>query len=443
MMAKYFVTNALEPNGNPRSNTYWPENGGLSFQAFTRAGANYSQTHDSNAEPVGDYQKNLNLLAIIVGDDPADRINTGERLVPPFPCRVFHRQILGGRQVNLSANNFSLQPSAIDRSTTAGSVQPLGMPIGSGLAQFLDDPLETGQSLNLTLPFVDPGLFLADPGGWLRGNFNNTFHCALDFESVPAISGQPQRLFDVAAAADGVVRFLRVLNNGQANEGGIVLQHEVAPGVVFHTLYFHMDKTTIPFSVGDRVKRGQVLGKIVRWMDGAIDMSHLHFMVAVQAPTSTLNCQHVPRLWFLIDPCGVYDYRTDNNYYPRTTTGWETALRGAERKIHWAADPMFWSLPVEHLTEYAPIRRVQVRVRRKELSGPDQLGEEHDQFLVWLDGMPETEYFFAPIKQASDRTGEVEMIATLREAFLHGKQVKLGYQRLGGLKTISAVWVGA
>lgn len=442
-MARYFVTNALEPNGNPRSNTYWPEDGGLRFQAFTGAGANYSETPDSNAELVGDYQKNLNLLAIIVGDDPAGRVSTGERLAPTYPCRILHRQILGGRQVNFASTNLNIQPSAVDRSTTAGSVQPVGMSIGPELVKFLDDPLGNDHSLNLTLPFVDPDLIMAAPGGWLRGNFDNTFHCAIDFESRPAAPNAPQRLFDVAAAADGVVRFLRVISNGQANEGGIVLQHEVAPGMVFHTLYFHMDKTTIPFSVGDRVKRGQVLGKIVRWMDGAIDMSHLHFMVAVQAPTFTLNGQDMPRLWFLIDPCGVYDYRTDNNYYPRTATGLGTALRGAERKIHWAADPMLWSLPVEHLTEYASIRRVQARVRRKEISGPSQLGDEHEQFLVWLDGMPETEYFIAPIKQASDSTGEVEMIATLREAFLHGKQVKLGYQRLGSLKIISAVWVGA
>ncbi len=142
------------------------------------------------------------------------------------------------------------------------------MSIGPELARFLDDPLRNGQALNLTLPFVDPDLIMAAPGGWLRGNFNNTFHCAIDFESRPAAPNAPQRLFEVAAAADGVVRFLRVISNGQVNEGGIVLQHEVAQGVIFHTLYFHMDKTTIPFSVGDRVKRGQVLGKIVRWMDG-------------------------------------------------------------------------------------------------------------------------------------------------------------------------------
>jgi murein DD-endopeptidase MepM/ murein hydrolase activator NlpD len=442
-MAKYFVSNTLNPDGNPRSGTYWPEEGGLRFQAFTRHGANYATTQDREAELVGDYQKNLNLLAIILGDDPAARLTAGERLVPPFPYRLLHRRILGGREVNLAANALNIQPSAIDISTTTGSIQPKGMAFGPRLAQFLDDPLCARQPLDLTLPFAEPDLMMAGPGGWLRGNFDNTFHCAIDFESRPAAANQPQRLFDVAAAADGEVLFLRSVTDGVPNEGGIVLQHQVAPGVVFHTLYFHMDKTTITLSVGDRVSRGQVMGKIARWVDGAIDMSHLHFMVAVQAPTFMLNGQNMPHLWFLIDPCGVYDYRTDNNYFPRTSNGLGTALRGVDRNIHWATDPMLWSLPVEHLTDYAPIKRIQVRARRKEILVPGQLGEEYDQFLVWLDGLPESEYFFAPIKQASDRFGEVEIINILREAFLHSKQVKLSYQRLESLKTISAIWVDA
>ena len=90
-------------------------------------------------------------------------------------------------------------------------------------------------------------------------------------------------------------------------------------------------------------------------------------------------------------------------------------------------------------TTYRKVRQIQARIRRKRGNDTDALPKEDEQFLVWLEGIDD--YFFVPLKTASDLTLELEMIGVLREAFMHDKKVKLGYRRVGDNKYISAAWV--
>lgn len=93
----------------------------------------------------------------------------------------------------------------------------------------------------------------------------------------------------------------------------------------------------------------------------------------------------------------------------------------------------------EKSTSYRSIRQIQTRVRKKSGGDPDALPGEDEQFLVWLEGL--SYYFFVPIKTATNLTMELEMIAVIREAFMHNKKVKLGYRKRSGDRYISAVWV--
>lgn len=93
----------------------------------------------------------------------------------------------------------------------------------------------------------------------------------------------------------------------------------------------------------------------------------------------------------------------------------------------------------EQETTYKKIRQIQVRVRRKNEGSPSTLPGEDDQFLVFLEG--ENGYYFMPVKTATNRDLEIEMMGVLREAFMHNKIVKIGYQEANGNKYISAVWV--
>lgn len=93
----------------------------------------------------------------------------------------------------------------------------------------------------------------------------------------------------------------------------------------------------------------------------------------------------------------------------------------------------------ESTTTFRKIREIQTRVRRRGDPSPGKLPKEDDQFLVWLEGL--THYFFVPIKTAAEPTMELEMMAMLREAFLHDKPVKLGYRKKSGNRYISAAWV--
>jgi hypothetical protein len=93
----------------------------------------------------------------------------------------------------------------------------------------------------------------------------------------------------------------------------------------------------------------------------------------------------------------------------------------------------------EQETDYKKIRQIQVRVRAKQGGDLDSLPSERDQFLVFLEG--EEGYYFVPIRPATDRDLEIEMIGVLREAFMHNKRAKLGYRNINGDRYISAVWV--
>lgn len=90
----------------------------------------------------------------------------------------------------------------------------------------------------------------------------------------------------------------------------------------------------------------------------------------------------------------------------------------------------------EKSTRYRKIRQLQIRIRTK---GAATNPGEDTQCLVYLEGL--TNYFFVRLKGAADLTMEIALIGLLREAFLHGKQVKLGYRSRVGGKYISVAWV--
>ena len=90
----------------------------------------------------------------------------------------------------------------------------------------------------------------------------------------------------------------------------------------------------------------------------------------------------------------------------------------------------------EKSTRFRKIRQLQIRIRtRNAATNPG----EDTQCLVYLEGL--TKYFFVRLKGATDLTMEIALIALLRDAFIHGKPVKLGYRSQAGGKYISAAWV--
>jgi hypothetical protein len=93
----------------------------------------------------------------------------------------------------------------------------------------------------------------------------------------------------------------------------------------------------------------------------------------------------------------------------------------------------------EQQTTYKKIKQIQVRIRTHGGGTLNALPDEDDQFLVFLEG--ESGYYFVPLKTATNRELEIEMIGVLREAFMHGKNAKLGYRESNGNRYISAVWV--
>lgn len=198
-----------------------------------------------------------------------------------------------------------------------------------------------------------------------------------------------------------------------------------------------MDEETVTLAVGDRVAKGQALGQIVAQIqDDGDDTSHLHFGVAVCGPKFTYDGVEVPKLWYLIDPFGVYDYRMDDTtYVPRTAEGMWLAVRGAERRVQWSSIVPAEALPVERLTDgYETIERIQVRVRRNDTTGGG-LPPEHDQFIVWL---TDESMFFVPLREARDATMETVLAETLRDAFMQGKKTRLGYRFSGRQRLITA-----
>lgn len=351
---------------------------------------------------------NLNLLAHVLGDSPEELADlVGGDLVAPLD---YVTEDTGSVVV------AQLQPFAYTLSGDDVS-RPRALGIGPKLRQFLDDPV--GERMDLSLPFYDAHRNLGENGGgWFR-NFDNegSFHAATDFMGV----------FDVCAAQAGRV----VAASGQ----GVVLTHRTANGTEFRTVYQHMDS---PVSVhkDEEVRRGQLIGRT------RTDRNHLHFGVAVQpaplvgTPPSSLPAR-VYSDWYFIDPWGIYGYRA--SYVP--DDGFQSLIAGAEHAIQWQTQPLFKTIPIARRTEeYRKVERVQVRVRRQDNLG-GTLPEEREQFAVWLDGDPD--FFLVPYAQATDRAAELNLEALLREAFLHGKAVRLEYRYVRDLRYVMAAWANA
>jgi hypothetical protein len=371
-----------------------------------------------------DIHTNFNLLAHAVGDVPV--APGGGVLVPTEPY-----EFAGGRSVDL-------QPFTYLR-LGDHPTRPRALPIGSRLAEFLDDPLG-GVPMELSLPFYDEAIKLGPSGGgWFRHNEapprDKSFHGATDFDT------KPRGEFEVCAAAPG---FVLGRSDAADRNGEIVVCHTAKNGAQFLTVYRHMDMLSVPAHVlanpdgagPARVQRGEYLGKNTLH----VDSPHLHFIVAVRRGGFTLNGVDVNSLWYAIDPWGVYDYR-NGNYLPTEDNPriFESEIAGVTRTVHWRNQPVFKTIPIARKTNpYQKIVRLQVRARRAEnIQGT--LPPEHEQFLVWL--KDEADFFLLPLAQATESTTELELLRLLREAFFHSKSVRLEYRYDGDLRYITAAWV--
>lgn len=385
-MARYFVH--LPPDGSPA--IFWRSLSGVAGELI---------------------HINLSLLAHAVGDDPAALVPAGGT---PVSAQDYVRFSTGAMVIR------ALQPFAV--TLPGGSVQALPI-AGTNLHRFLDDPLG-GERMDLSLPFYDEDIKLgSNGGGWFRNrNVESAFHGGMDFNTNPAA------VFDVCAAAGGDILAM--------SGGYVVLSHTTPGGREFRTVYEDMDLSTVSHTVGDSVRRGELLGRI-----DPVKL-HLHFGVAVQVKDglSTLNGVAIDAFWYFIDPWGVYDFRADN-YLPTRGHIFESPIVGAAHTIQWRAQPVFKTIPIARSTDgYRDIVRVQVRTRR----GTDLGGTfpaEHEQFLVWLKDDPD--FFLVPLTQATDLTTELELVTLLRDTFFHGKRVRLEYRYVGDQRYIMAAWVNA
>jgi hypothetical protein len=417
--ARYFSAQA--PPAEEGSTIHWRKS--QSYQVFDTSGKTYLDliAEQPDRENVT-FHINLNLLAAAVGDDPLTAISSSGSLVDPVSYRF-----RGKRSV-------MVQPW-VEKVPALRGHRHVPLPIGPRLANFLDDPLGIGRPLNLALPFFD---YETTPSqAWLR---SEGWHGSIDF-SVEADLGQPRRLIDVCAAADGVVAMFLARDKGPNR--GIILEHEPAPGAVFRTLYQHLDAASVGVVIGERVRAGQRLGKITFFPENGADHSHLHFTLAVRRRGFRLNGVDIPALWYCIDPFGVYDYHTPDQgpnyvYVPRPRGGLTSPIRGAERVIQWAGNPPIEAIRAEVRTPYSRIRRVQVRVRRATVSF-DTSPTEQDQFLVWLEDLDPM--FFLGLGGSFDRAIEHHLTDVLSDAYTMGHKVSLGYRFVDGQRHICAAWV--
>jgi len=262
--------------------------------------------------------ENYNLLATVLGDNPAKLVRRGQVLVAQ-------------ESFDFGAGPINLQPFAF----TEGGGRKRNLPIGPNLNAFLSDPLG-GAMFDLTLPFSDSRVALSDRSALLRFGETSTpgsWHTAVDLD----VSGHTSEGFDVVAPADGIVE-------GNGNSDTLCLKHKAANGKEFLTIYAHMvPESKSHLTTGSSVVRGQVLGRVQS--DG---YTHLHFGVAVKGPSRTIGGTVVPELWYLIDPFGVYDYRrnresqTNYNYLPNNTIA--TEVRGIHKAYVWRTNPLIGSL---------------------------------------------------------------------------------------------------
>lgn len=435
-MARYFVNPGVSRSRAARDGEgrYWRSvqtfsgwaQPGTTYAAIAAPGPGGAPPRDARFH----FQVNLNLLAQLL-DGPPPAMPAPLRLTAPIDYGLVHREDPGVGPNE--AATIAVQPrEVIDASNLA-----FGLQIGPRLAAFLDDPLGLGRPLGLGLPFMDPDTSVSQ--AWLRdGARRRAMHGGFDF-SVLENPGERRPLIRACAAADGVVWML-LRNTGES--GGVVLRHEPAPGVVFATLYQHLQPSSVRLAVGDRVRRGQRIGRIRRLFDeNGRERSHIHFNVLVRSPVGITGLAAASRPWFSIDPFGVYDEHEPDSgseyvYVPRGRGGMNSPIRGADRAIHWRGDPPITAFSRELQTPYARIRQLQARIRTR--NAPSDPGED-TQFLVYLAG--HAGFWFVRLKGARDLTMERELMALLRDAFVHGHSVQLGFRYDEGRRYVSAVWV--
>jgi murein DD-endopeptidase MepM/ murein hydrolase activator NlpD len=261
--------------------------------------------------------ENLNLLALVAGDDATLLKKPGQTLVAK-------------ETFNFGGGSILLQPFAF---TFKGKAKKFNLPIGSQLRNFLNDPLQ-GAKFDLTLPFRDLNVALSDRSALIRNlDSARAYHTAVDFD----YNGTNQR-FDVLAPADGVVE-------GNSAGDTLAIRHTAVNNKQFLTIYSHIiPETKQNLNVGAAVVRGQVLGQV----DSVPSDEHLHFGVAVEVAGRTIETVTIPPKWYLIDPFGVYDYRrnftssTGYNYVRDNTL--ESPIRGRLHSHVWRTDPPIGSL---------------------------------------------------------------------------------------------------
>jgi len=434
-MTRYFVNTGVSRSAAATDGVgrYW--RAAQTFRGWTQAGATYESIAASGLPMSGRvrFQVNLNLLSQLIDGTPVNPMPGIARVAAPIDYPLAHRE-----DPAVAATDESVTIAVTPREFTGPTGLVLPLPIGRGLAAFLDDPLGLGEPLGLGLPFMDPDATVSQ--AWIRdGDRNGAIHGGFDF-SVREAAGGRRPLIAACAAEEGVVVML--INNG-GKQGGVVLRHEPAPGVSYFTLYQHLRPGSVSLAVGQRVRRGERLGRIRRWIDNGNERSHLHFNVLVRSPVAVPGLNAASRPLFAIDPFGVYDDHvpdsgSDYAYVPRARGGMRSAIRGADRTIHWAGDPPINAFSGELRTEYLHIRTLQARIRTR--NAPSDPGED-TQFLVFLEG--DSDFFFVRLKGARDLTMEVELMALLRDAFVHRKRVSLGYRNRVGGRYVSAAWVRA
>jgi murein DD-endopeptidase MepM/ murein hydrolase activator NlpD len=430
-LAHYFVnrhvTRADAANGVGR---YWRDT--EAYSGWGQNGQTYASIQASGARRSARFrfQVNLHLLAQLLGDSPGDRKPPGSALVDMIDYTAKHRETptFAGEETTIAVQPWE-------------AIGPMGaqeVPIGNRLASFLDDPLGMRASLELGLPFLHRDASVSQT--WIRAG-KNAFHGGLDF-SVEAEPFALRPLFDACAAADGRVWML-LNDSDRGHQGGVVLLHEPAPGLQYATLYQHLRPASVNLAVGEYVRRGQKIGRVRRWMGDTYERTHLHFNLLVRGPDKVPGLgSDTSRLWFAIDPFGVFDEHNpmsggNYNYIPYERGGATKPIRGAERTIHWRGNPPIEAYSGELTTPYSVVRSLQMRSRSSR--GSNQSPGETAQMLVWLEG--ESHRFHVRLGAELDRAIEEELCALLRDAYAHGRRVRLGYRFRAARREVSAAWV--
>lgn len=181
-----------------------------------------------------------------------------------------------------------------------------------------------GPPLSLPLPAgygwkvnTNPGFYTPDVqfhSGWY-------FH-AIDFGDNIFINGKlndfDENVIDVLAAADGKVSFVEnsLCANGGSNAAcKLFVNHSYSTyGTGYETEYTHVVKGSIKVSVGERVKRGQVLAKLGKTGTGRV---HLHFSLR----HDNCSCKNDPYLaGVILEDTPFANYVLDQRYLSKTAS---------------------------------------------------------------------------------------------------------------------------